>query len=402
MPPRPRIDTPARRRRLVARHHLRRTADSVESVVRGLVAVHSSDPVTPYLSLWARTPDFAVGDLSAALFTDRSLWRLHAMRRTLFVVAAEDQPIIDAACARDVASAERRKVTRWVGEALAVADPRPWLADVEAATLSVLADGVPRRTQDLTNCVEGLRLQITVGSGRWTTQTPLSSRLLFVLAMEGHLVRAHPAGSWLSSQYHWVSTARWFAAVGHPQDRRHAQDRIDAADGRAALARRWLGAHAPATTADLRWWAGWTVRRTEAALAAIDAVEVDLDDGQAGWVLPDDVDTPQVDAAGVALLPALDPTVMGWTDRRWYLGDHGPRLFDRNGNAGPTIWVDGRVVGAWAQRSDGEVVVAVLEDIGRQAMDEVVTEAATLTAWFDGTVATPRFRSPLERELSAR
>ncbi|MCA9556470.1 MAG: winged helix DNA-binding domain-containing protein, partial [Myxococcales bacterium] len=82
-------------------------------------------------------------------------------------------------------------------------------------------------------------------------------------------------------------------------------------------------------------------------------------------------------------------------------GEHGDPLFDRNGNVGPTIWVDGRVVGGWAQRSDGEVVVRLLEDVGRSAKRAVEARAAELGAWLDGVVTTPRFRTPLERELSA-
>ena len=35
---------------------------------------------------------------------------------------------------------------------------------------------------------------------------------------------------------------------------------------------------------------------------------------------------------------------MGWRERVWYLGDHAKMLFDTNGNAGPTVWVDGRVM----------------------------------------------------------
>ena len=69
----------------------------------------------------------------------------------------------------------------------------------------------------------------------------------------------------------------------------------------------------------------------------------------------------------VALLPALDPTTMGWQARDWYLGSHKAQLFDRNGNAGPTIWLDGRIVGGWAIRDAGEVVTGLLEDVGREA-----------------------------------
>jgi hypothetical protein len=237
MSARPRIDTSARRARLVARHHLGRTAADVETAVRDLAALHSSDPVTPYLALWARTPEFSIGSLDRALYRDRSLWRLHAMRRTLFVVPSGQAPTMAAACGRDVARAERRKMERWVAQAVDSDDPRRWLQLVENRTLAVLADGEARRSRELTALVDGLSLPITVGSGRWTAQTPLSSRLLFVLAMEGHIVRANPAGSWLSSQYRWANARRWFC---EPEREREV---IDPAEGATRLARSWLRAH---------------------------------------------------------------------------------------------------------------------------------------------------------------
>jgi hypothetical protein len=106
-------------------------------------------------------------------------------------------------------------------------------------------------------------------------------------------------------------------------------------------------------------------------------------------------------APWVALLPALDPTVMGWSGRDWYLGEHGPTLFDRNGNAGPTVWWDGRVVGGWASRADGEIAVRLLEDVGAEGAAAVEAAAGGLARWLGGVRVTPRFRTPLERELSA-
>ena len=102
-----------------------------------------------------------------------------------------------------------------------------------------------------------------------------------------------------------------------------------------------------------------------------------------------------------ALLPALDPTTMGWAGRDFYLGPHRGALFDRNGNAGPTIWWDGRVVGGWAQRRTGEVVLRLLEDPGAEATAAIEAEAARLTDWLGPVKVTPRFRTPLERELVA-
>jgi hypothetical protein len=59
------------------------------------------------------------------------------------------------------------------------------------------------------------------------------------------------------------------------------------------------------------------------------------------------------------------------------------------------------VVGGWAQRGDGEVVYRLLEDVGTEVDTATATEAARLTDWLGPTRVTPRFRTPLERELTA-
>jgi hypothetical protein len=101
-------------------------------------------------------------------------------------------------------------------------------------------------------------------------------------------------------------------------------------------------------------------------------------------------------------LPALDPAPMGWQARDWYLGAHRERLFDYSGNIGPTIWWDGRIVGGWSQRKDdGEIVFALLEDAGAEAAAAIAVEAARLAEWIGDVRVTPRFRTPLERELVA-
>ena len=70
-----------------------------------------------------------------------------------------------------------------------------------------------------------------------------------------------------------------------------------------------------------------------------------------------------------ALLPVLDPTVMGWKQRDFYLGAHAPHLFDSNGNAGTTAWWDGRIVGCWVQDDAGVVEVRTLEKLPKAALD---------------------------------
>jgi hypothetical protein len=163
----------------------------------------------------------------------------------------------------------------------------------------------------------------------------------------------------------------------------------------------WLARFGPATAADAAWWTGWNQRDTRVALAAAGAVEVSLDDGP-GVALAGDLDPVAEPPPWVALLPALDPTPMGWSGRDWYLPrEFRPLLFDRSGNIGPTVWCDGRVVGGWAQRPSGEVVTRLLTDIGSAAASAVAAEAARLQAWIGPVRVIPKFRVPLDRELAA-
>ena len=246
---------------------------------------------------------------------------------------------------------------------------------------------------DLTERVAGLREQISFGAGRrWQGTVGVSTRVLFLLATEGRIIRGRPKGTWLSSLYRWAPLDRWVDGGLEPWPPERA---------RVELARRWLGVFGPGTRRDVQWWTGWTVAQTRAALAGAGAVEVALDGDQIGYSLPDDVDarTPEP-APWAALLPALDTTTMGWADRAFYLGTHAAALFDRNGNAGPTIWVDGRVVGGWAQRASGSVVARLFEDVGRERERRIEAEVAAVEAWLGSSRVIPRFRTPTEVELA--
>jgi hypothetical protein len=170
---------------------------------------------------------------------------------------------------------------------------------------------------------------------------------------------------------------------------------LEADVGYAELTRRWLATFGPGTTADLQWWLGSTVTAARRALADVGAVEVSLDGGATGWVLPDDLDDVDPPGRWAALLPVLDPTVMGWKERSFFLGAHGAELFDRNGNAGTTAWWEGRVVGGWLQDADGTVVIAPLEELPREAAAGLAAEAARLTAWLDGVRIGSVYQSPL-------
>jgi Winged helix DNA-binding domain len=386
-----RIGPDERRARLGIRHHLAAAAAPTPAeAARGVVALHSTDPASVFLSVYARSAPVAVKAIEHALYEERSLVRMLGMRRTMFVVPAELAPVIQASCTNAIAVEQRRRYTQLLVKA-GVGDGE-WLADVEASTAQALAKRGEATGAQLSGDEPRLRTAVQLAEGKpYAARQNITTWVLFLLAAEGRIVRGRPLGSWTSSQYRWSPIDAWLPGGLAELPVEHA---------RAELVRAWLAAFGPGTVADLRWWTGWTVGQVKQALAAIEPVEVDLG-GVTGLVLPGDLEPPVPPEPWVTLLPALDPTPMGWTERSWYLGPHAPTLFDRSGNVGPTVWSDGRVIGGWAQRASGEVVYRLLEDTGRETEAAVEAAADRLTRWIGAVRVTPRFRTPLERELTA-
>ncbi|MFK8907951.1 winged helix DNA-binding domain-containing protein [Streptomyces sp. YS-3] len=387
-PARPRITAEARRARLGPRQLLTPAtrASSPEEVARALVALHATDPATVFLTVAARTGTASVAELERALYEDHSLVRMLCMRRTMFVLPTELAPVADAAAARAVAVRLRADLAKVIGAQLGF-DAR-WFAATEKAVLAALAERGEATAAQLAEDVPDLKAQIVMAAGKpYEAKPRITSRFLGVMAAEGCIRRGRPLGSWASSQF------RWTVAEPHPE--------LSADAARTELAARYLDAFGPATTEDVKWWTGWTLTETRKALAGTGAVDVDLDEGP-GHALPHQLDAPPAPGPWAALLPALDPTPMGWRHRDWYLDPgHRAELFDKTGNIGPSVWWNGRIVGGWAQRPDGEIVTEVFEDVGAAAHRAVDAEAARMTEFFGAVRIRPSFRTPLERRLSA-
>jgi hypothetical protein len=270
-------------------------------------------------------------------------------------------------------------------------DTARWLRRVEDATVAALKDMKEATAAEMSDAVPELRVQMLLNEGKkWEGKVGVGTRVLFLLATDERIVRGRPRGSWTSTQYRWSPIDAWLPEGG-PEPTPEA--------ARTELARLWLAGFGPAPVDDLKWWTGWTAAQTKQALAPLAPIEVDLEGGLA-IMLPGDGPAPKKPRPWAALLPALDPTVMGWSQRSWFLGDHKVALFDRSGNAGPTVWWNGRIVGGWAQRKDGEIAVRLLEDVGADATKAVEKEAERLQTWLGSVRFTPRFRTPLERELA--
>lgn len=373
-----------RRARLAVRHALAPACrvDSPEAATRAVTALHATEPATVYLSCWARVAGFEIADLDRALYAERSLVKQLAMRRTLFVFPRELLPSVWPSASARVAVALRARLAKQIVRAGLAVDGADWLDRASAQVLTVLGD-IPEGRSALELRADAPMLDFTTVT--WPNGVLSSSNILVYLGVTGAVVRGTNTGRWHTSRPRWALMRHWLGDVPPSSS---------SAEGYRELVRRWLRTFGPGTENDIVWWLGSTRTAVRAALRELEAEQVSLAGGGIGLLLPDDLDEVPDPGPWVSLLPVLDPTVMGWQGRDFYLGPHGDQVFDNRGNAGTTAWADGRIVGCWVQDDAGVVAVRLLEQVPARTRRALDAEAARLTEWLDGLRIASVYRSP--------
>ena len=379
-----------RRARLAQRHRLlpRLRTDDVVRIADDVVALHSTDPVTVMLSAMVRMANPSIAAVEEVVYEQRALIRHHAMRRTLWLATPDTVQLMHAAAARKLVGPARRQLAKML-TAAGVPDPEGWIEGARSQVLAHLREHGPSTAREIGRQVDGLRVPLQLAPGKpYASTQGAHSQLVTLLGFQGDLLRTRPS-SWITGAYAYAVTEDWLpGGLGE----------LDEVTAATELARRWLQRFGPGTTTDLQWWMRWTLGLTRRALEGCGAIAVPLADGP-GWLAADDapVDEPE---PWVAMLPALDPATMGWKQRSWYLPEAAREAFDSVGNGGPTIWVDGRIVGAWAQDKQGEIHLHYFEQVAAVRRREVDARVVDLKAMVGDTRFAVRFPGNVHKSSS--
>lgn len=365
--------------RLLARHHLGTPwiAATPETVVSDVVGLHATSPTGPYLSLAARLPAFSAESLSGALYDRRSLSLFRCMRGALFVVRSDMLPVLAAATGAAVVHHSalylgNRRVTMRQYEQLA------------ARVLRALSEEAPLSVSQIR---ERIRPHADLGA------------VLTHMCNEGLVLRDRPSDDWRDRRYRYT---RFDSAL--PGVR---LDRFSEADGTLALVRAYIRAFGPVRKADVVWWTGAGVRRTDLALSTLgdEIVEVTIA-GEDEPMLMHAADLDELESAAllehplVCLLPSLDPLLAGYTRRERFVDQAArPYVFDRAGHATAVVMVDGRVAGVWdtvARTSQVLVHLFSAPDATlRAAVDEAAARMGALLFGGDASVRWQTSMPPL-------
>ncbi|MFE4689371.1 winged helix DNA-binding domain-containing protein [Streptomyces sp. NPDC056749] len=347
---------------LARQHLLERTTAPVEEVVAHLCGLQAQEPQEPFTGLWSRLYAFTPDRLDRAL-TERHVVRTHLMRRTVHLVTADDAL---AWRARHDAMLRQRVLATYRHE-LAGID----LDELGAAGWAVMADRRPRTMAELVDAVQD----------RWPGPPRRALGELLVAALVP-IVQLPPRGLWRTkSGVRNLPLATWLGRDVTPLPGSDEDREVHAGDDPVGqqLVRRYLAAHGPAATADIRAWSG--VAGLPAAVRALRDELVTFRD-ERGRVLLDLPDAPRPSPdtpAPVRFLPAFDNAILGYQDRSRIIDDAHLGLSVAGLRA---VLVDGRVAATWTT-DDRRLLVTPLRSLSAPEREAVREEGHDLATFLD-------------------
>jgi hypothetical protein len=336
----------------------------VREATRQVVALQAQMPSSPYVALWNRIRDFQPTNLDAA-FADGAMVKANVLRLTLHAVDGDDYRIFREAPEPSLRAAKLD--SRFLASSLTHAHVDAMLPGL----LAYVADG-----RTAAECAAWL------AERHGADRDPSGWHGIRQYAP----LRRSPTGG------PWSFDGRvCYRAPPDPPvlDDPSAHDR-----GLLQLVLRYLTGFGPATVADIAQFAMVQRGRVRQAIVALGDGVVRLD-GSARPELYDlpgaelvDGDTP----APPRLLGMWDNLLLAHQDRARSIPDGYRKLVIRtNGDALPTLLVDGQVAGVW--RSSGPSIEAMaFHPLPAAVWDELGAEAASLLAMFRERGDTAPFR----------
>jgi hypothetical protein len=398
------FQVPAVNRYLACRQRLLSSLPSADVVqtTRDIVALHATTATGPYLSLWARVPGFRREMLDEALYEQRALARVLCMRTTLHAVPSDEVPFfLKAYWEKGRRTGLSNEEGLLVLAGLCQEEDAGALLDrLNHRVLEALREQGPSTVRQISQAVPEFRAKVRHSAGKaYAGEFSVGSRLVPAMCAWGLLVRARIRGTWRSNLYEYAALAEWLPDI--------ELEVVAPQKARTWLVRRYVSAFGPVTFEDVQWWTGLSKSKTEEALRSCGTELVTLGVeglGEQYLMLDGDAqrltDYATTEDPYVFLLPSLDPYIMGYRDRGRFLAEeHRAKIFDRAGNAVPTVWAKGRVVGAWGQRQEGTVVYRLFEPVEVQVQALLAEEAGRLEGFLAGEVLPQRSHTPFTRAL---
>lgn len=314
-----------RRLRLSAQHLLIGTESdnsNVAQLLQTICGVQAQYPFDATLALHVRMNDLTSTELKQTQIDERTIVRTWCMRGTLHLLAAEDfHWLIDLHGRTFIQKSRRRYEELELNEKL-------YNKSIEKL-YAILAQSEPLTRDEVIDYLmtQGINLE-----------GQASYHLLRRAALDGLIC----FGPDRDGEPTYVLVENWLSVVRKPLSKEEAL---------AKLARRYLEAYGPARLADLVKWSGLPMKDLRQGWESIshDMIEVRIAD-QRLYLLEKQVlsNESKILDSSVHLVPAYDPYLLGYRDRKIILSEDAVKdVYPGGGLLRPAIIIDGYIVGSW-------------------------------------------------------
>jgi Winged helix DNA-binding domain len=359
--------------RRMARHALAEpAADGGPAGIAGvLCGAHAQVLSAAELSIGRRLAGATRSDVQRALWEERTLVKTFGPRGTIHLLPAADLPMWTGALSALPSSVPRHpEGVRFT----------PGQADEVIAAIGDALTDAELTVEELTEAIAGrvgswaVERSMEAFGDRWPRWRQLTS----TAAHRGMLC----FGPDRARKVTYTNPHRWMPG-------------FRPAEGAAALrtlVTRYLYAYGPATPAHFARWVGippgYAAGLFGRLAGELECVKVE---GDRGWTVAGDTETPAEPHRGIRLLPYFDAYVVAGQPRdRLYQGAAAARALTPAGQAGnyPVLLVDGVVGGVWHQRRSGPklaITVEPLRELTTRQRHQLDDEAGLVSAVMEAT-----------------
>jgi len=302
------------------------------------------------LAAWARVEGLKRDAVAHALWEDRTLIKMWAMRGTLHLLPAAELPV-------------------WHG---ALASSRHWLKPAGWRKFGLTVDQLDRLTDAVATALDGrllTREELAVEVQRITGLAGVGDKIannswgtiLRPAAFSGHLCFGPSQGQFVR----FTRPDSWLAAAG-----KNPAPPLEPLEAEASVARRFLAAFGPATDHDLaRWWnCGVVKARQWIGLLRDEVMPVDVERTRAWMLRADAAAADKIPSLrSVRLLPGFDQYVVAASYHARKLLHKVPRgfVYRQQGWIAPVLLVNGFMHGTWRHEIKGNSVEVSIEPFAK-------------------------------------
>ncbi|MFX1404602.1 MAG: winged helix DNA-binding domain-containing protein [Promethearchaeota archaeon] len=359
------------------RHYLTKRAlkKDIVTVVERVCGIQAQMPAAANLQLWVRIQDLQHEDITANLWTAKTLLRTWSMRGTAhYHPTSQFQVFLKAIIEPRIPRHKEWLAKRGIREFGEVAKFNRSQHDFEAilAAVEKALKGGPATREEVANVVEeevGSEARPWVDTGYYIVTK--------LLAYEGKVC----FGPDLEGKATLVLTNQWLP--------KQSSIRKEVAED--TVLSQYLQCYGPATPQDFSAWSDLKMATVKPIWErnSTHFVKLTLNEKPV-WILKKDLDALlniQLKSRPLRLLPHFDSFLLGHKDKKHIVAEaHYKRVFKKAAWISPVLLQDGEVIGIWKQtRTSTKVTVTVepFETLTKSQLEDLEAEAQRLGEFFD-------------------